>query len=709
MKDSVQKLTFKEVATYPRPGSSIPTNFKFLPDGKTLTFLQSEQNGLIQSLWSYDLASGTKKVIAGPKKMDNPANLEEELQRERTRERNLGVTSYQVAGENTQVVLFIPGQPARLLKNDEETVEIPSLETAIAPRINRSGTQIAYVKENNLWVMSLSDHESTCLTHDGEPAFTNGLADFISQEEFSQPNGFWWSPNGTKIAYIQADSRHIENFPIVHLGNETISTEHHRYPFAGKANPKLRLGIIDLASEQTQWIDLGHETDIYIPRIVWREDEMLGVLVLSRDQTSLNFHLFDPETGTATHTLSEKGTPWLNIGQFQFLDNGDLLWSSERTGFRHLYLYDKEFSLLNQVTGAEEDNWLVTRIVHVDMDSRLIYFESTRSSALERHLEKVSFDGGPITKITKEEGWHSTLISSNSEHLLDSFSSTRHAPKVNLGNLSDADQVKQITPSATLISRDLGLDPPIFLQLPGADGTLLDAALYLPDKAEASPLIISGYGGPHAQRVMNEWSLTVDLRAQFLVQQGFAVLKVDNRGSANRGLAFESPLFRNMGTIEIDDQVAALRALSESENIDITKVGIYGWSYGGYLTCMALMRYPDVFQVGVAGAPVIDWAGYDTAYTERYMQKPSENQDGYSNGSVLPHVKNLLGKLLIVHGLIDENVHFRHTARLLNSLSEQQKHYDLVLFPQERHMPRKQLDLEYLEARCINYLIEHLQ
>jgi len=203
--------------------------------------------------------------------------------------------------------------------------------------------------------------------------------------------------------------------------------------------------------------------------------------------------------------------------------------------------------------------------------------------------------------------------------------------------------------------------------------------------------------------------LTVDLRAQFLVQEGFAVLKVDNRGSANRGLAFESPLFRNMGTIEIDDQVSALRALSENENIDITKVGIYGWSYGGYLTCMALMRYPDVFQVGVAGAPVIDWTGYDTAYTERYMQKPSENQDGYSNGSVLPHVKKLLGKLLIIHGLIDENVHFRHTARLLNSLSEQQKHYDLILFPQERHMPRKQLDLEYLEDRCLTYLIEHLQ
>ena len=195
--------------------------------------------------------------------------------------------------------------------------------------------------------------------------------------------------------------------------------------------------------------------------------------------------------------MHEQGTPWLNIGQFNFLDDGNLLWASERSGFRHLYLYDKEFSLLNQVTGTEKDNWLVTRIVHSDMKSRSIYFESTRSSALERHLEKVSFDGGVITKITQEEGWHSTLISANGEHLLDSFSSAKHAPKVNLGNLSDPNQVKQITPSPTLISRDLGLDPPIFLQLPGADGTLLDAALYLPDKAEASPLIISGYGGPH--------------------------------------------------------------------------------------------------------------------------------------------------------------------------------------------------------------------
>ncbi len=244
-----------------------------------------------------------------------------------------------------------------------------------------------------------------------------------------------------------------------------------------------------------------------------------------------------------------------------------------------------------------------------------------------------------------------------------------------------------------------------------ADGSKMYGMVYKPGAMESGkkyPLIVSVYGGPHAQRAVDDWSLTVDLRAQYLAQRGFIVLKVDNRGSANRGLEFEAALADRMGTVEVDDQVAAVREMAKLPWVDASRVGIYGWSYGGYMTCMAMMRAPEVFKVGVSGAPVTDWDGYDTGYTERYMGTPQSNPEGYKDSSVLTHVAKLRGKLLIVHGMVDENVQFRHTARLIVALTEANKDYDLLVFPEERHMPRDAKGLEYQERRVLEYFQREL-
>jgi dipeptidyl-peptidase-4 len=322
----------------------------------------------------------------------------------------------------------------------------------------------------------------------------------------------------------------------------------------------------------------------------------------------------------------------------------------------------------------------------------------------------VPLTGGEVQRITQAAGVHGVVVAKDCRRFVDMFSTAATGPSLSIRTM-DGSSPLVLFENAGATAQELGLAPPEFTTFDAPDGTLMHAAIYKPPVMEAGkryPLIVSVYGGPHAQRVVDDWSMTVDLRAQYLAQQGFVVLQVDNRGSANRGLAFEAALADRMGTVEVDDQVAAVRAMAKLPYVDGSRVGIYGWSYGGYMTCMALMKAPDVFKVGVSGAPVTDWDGYDTGYTERYMGTPQSNPEGYKDSSVLTHVSKLRGKLLIVHGMVDENVHFRHTARLIVALTEANKDYDLLVFPEERHMPRDAKGLEYQERRVMEYFEKNL-
>ena len=444
-------------------------------------------------------------------------------------------------------------------------------------------------------------------------------------------------------------------------------------------------------------------------RVAWRPDHALTAQIESRDQRHLRLVAFGAD-GAATTLIEEQGDPWLNLSDdLHFLADGSFLWSSEATGFRHLALHAADGTQIRTLTAGE---WVVTGVAALDRAARVVYFHGTRGGVTERHLYRVSLDGGPIERITAGAGWHEAIVSPAAGLYVDRFSSLEVAPSLTVRRLADGSAVATLFAQDAITPTTLGLTPPRLTSFTTGDGTTLHAALYLPPGAETSgqryPIIVSVYGGPHAQRVMNGWALTVDLRAHYLAQQGFIVLRVDNRGSANRGLRFEGAIAGDMGRIEVADQVAGVRWLGEQPYADTSRVGIYGWSYGGYMTCLALMRAPDTFKVGVAGAPVTHWDGYDTHYTERYMGDPATNAAGYRDSSPLTHAAALAGKLLLIHGMIDENVHFRHTARLLDALSAAGKEYDLVVFPQERHMPRDARGLEYQEARLTEYFRDHL-
>ena len=702
-----ERLTLEQVATYPRPGMSTPGSLSFTPDSQRVTYLAAPEGNLVRSLYAFDPATGEHTVLAGPEGATSDASFsrEEQLQRERMRLREVGVTSYQFAKKADPPVLLVPQPPGLRVLARGAWIDLPGTAGALDPTLSEDGSQVLFVRDGELWLAPVSaPGEPRRLTHDAEDGLTNGMAEFIAAEELGRSSGAWLSPDGSRIAYIQADSRHIPNYPIVHQGLDQPDTEHHRYPFAGDANAKLRLGILPAAGGATTWLDTG-PADSYIARVAWQPSGALVVEVLSRDQRDLTVFAFD--TGGERSVLRrEHGDPWFNLGDgTRYLESGEGVFSSERTGFRHLYLRDAN----GDERAITDGEWMVTRIVSVDEKGRNAWFEGTREGPLVRHLYRVSLDGGELEQITNEPGHHNCEISPDFRAYVEHFSCREAAPIVRVRAL-DGSQDVVLFDNRGSSAESLGLQVPEFIDVAAANGMPLHGALYRPADSGPGPfpLIVSVYGGPHAQAVGDHWSLTVDLRAQYLAQNGYVVLKLDNRGSAARGLAFEAELAGRFGTIEVEDQVAGVEALIARGLVDRERVGIYGWSYGGYMTAMSMMRRPDLFKAGVAGAPVADWDGYDTGYTERYMGTPQSNPDGYRDGSLLTHAGKLEGRLLLVHGGVDENVHFRHTARLIVALTKAQKHYDLLLFPEERHMPRDRAGLEYMERRLVTYFEEHL-
>ncbi|MEO8538778.1 MAG: S9 family peptidase [bacterium] len=706
-----ETLTLAQVAAFPRPGMVVPGRIEFTPDGQAVTYLFSEEGSLVRSLWRFDLETGEKRVLAGPPPAsadESKMSREEELRRERARLRELGVTDYQFASKSEQQVLLVPGGGKLWASVGEaELAELPGSEGAIDPQLSPDGTKVAFVRDDELWVLSLSGGQAKRLTSGSEPGLSNGLAEFIAQEELDRDRGFWWSPDGSKIAFIRADSRHIKDYTIVHQGKSVVDNEPHRYPFAGEANAILDLAVVDVASGATTWMDLGTDRDIYIGRVGWRPDGVLTCQLLSRDQRTLSLVAFDA-TGKAKTLLEEHQEPWINLqGETEFLEEGSFLWLSERSGFNHLYRYDAESSRGKALTSGD---WMITSLLRIDENAGLAYFSGTKDSPLERHLYSVPLSGGEVRRLTSEPGVHGIGVAKDGSRFVDFWTTREHGARVSIRTI-DGSLERVLFDNAGATADELGLVPPEFTTVEAPDGTLLHGAIYKPRASEPGkryPVIVSVYGGPHAQRVLDEWGLTVDLRAQYLAQRGFVVFKLDNRGSANRGLEFEAALADRMGTVEVDDQVAGVKALAKLPYVDANRVGIYGWSYGGYMTCMAMMRAPEVFKVGVSGAPVTDWDGYDTGYTERYMGTPQSNPEGYKDSSVLTHAAKLRGKLLLVHGMVDENVQFRHTARLIVALTEANKDYDLLVFPEERHMPRDAKGLEYQERRVLEYFEREL-
>lgn len=680
---------------------AIPGKLRYSPDSKFVTYLFSERGDLARDLWRLDLTSGKKEHwLSPPGEAVTEENIsrDEVLRRERQRLRETGITDYLWAEKANVMLLPLRGDLYQV--KDGATAKLAG-GGVIDPQITPDGRRVFFVRDNEVWCV---DDGGECrLTTGAGPGVTNGLAEFVAQEELDRSHGYWPSPNGERVAFEQVDERHIPVFPIVHLGKPVLEIEEHRYPFAGMANARVKLGVVPSIGGRPTFMDLGIEEG-YIARVHWHPDGRLLVQWLSRDWHQLELLAYDVGTGAGKGILVDAIKPWVNLhDDLRIVEaTGEFTWSSERSGFRHLYLHRPDGSLVRQLTSGE---WVVDGSVALDQQRRQLYFVGWRDTPLERQLFRVSLDGGEAERLTPEGGMHGAAIAPDFSTFVDVADDRTTPPSVTVRALSGAVRHAIQKPAAL----DFALTPPEVRTFRSSDGVELHAAIYRPPQSGKAPVIVSVYGGPGPQMVNDSWAETVDLRAQMLAERGFVVLKVDNRGSARRGLKFEAPIAHHLGGIEVSDQVEGVRWLGTLGFADLSRVGIYGWSYGGYMTLMAMLRAPEIFKVGVAGAPVTDQAGYDTAYTEKYMGTPIDNPEGYKQSAVLTHVDRLQGQLLVIHGMIDENVHFRHTARLMQALIDAGKPFDTLLYPNERHMPRSERDRTDMERRVLEYFERHLR
>ncbi|MBK9757746.1 MAG: DPP IV N-terminal domain-containing protein [Nannocystis sp.] len=723
-------LALEDAAAYPLPGLVHPQSISFTPDDRALSYLRSPERNLTRQLYRLDLESGDETLLVAPPgggATEENLSLTEKLRRERQRVRELGVTSYAWATQGTRLLVPLTGDiyvqdgergpPRHIVDTDDKP--------AIDPQLSRDGMQVAYVQDDELYVVSAQGGAPSQRTKGARgTGKTHGLAEYIAQEEMNRSHGFWWSWDGEQLAFTEVDETHIPKYRIVHQGKDRTgegAQEDHAYPFAGAANAKVRLGVVAASgSDKVTWMDLGDDPDPYLARVQWLPDGSLTAQIENRAQTHLTLLRLDPKTGRSTPLLTESSDLWINLhdmlrpiaeGPFA----GHFVWASERSGYRHLYLYDGTGQLVRALTsgGGEAQ---VDAIVEIDEPRGLLYYLGNTlgegGDPTGQRLYVVPLAGGEPRCLTPEPGSHGVVIDHALRRFVDVHSSIAIPPRLRLRDLNTGAVLKDIpTPEDPRVA-ELKLPPPELATFKNRHGDTLHAAIYRPPSETFGegpfPTMVSVYGGPHAQRVVDAWGTTVDMRAQALRSRGYLVVKIDNRGSARRGLAFEAAIRHDLGHLELEDQQDGVDWLVKRGLTDRQRVGIYGWSYGGYLAAMALVRAPETFKLAIAGAPVTHWDGYDTHYTERYMGTPAENQGGYTVSSVMHHVDNLRGKLLLVHGMIDENVHFRHTARLINALITARKPYDLLLFPDERHMPRRLEDRVHMEQQILDYIGKHL-
>ncbi len=698
-----QPISFEDIAAFPKPGGRVPMNFQFSEDGRRVYYLFPHRGDEL-SLFVFDGASGTSRLVAEAPKEPGEDTFDEEMRRQRARFAWSGIGQYQwQAG-----TLMIPMHGHIYIQHGEDggLTRLSGSEGIEAPQLSHNGQFIVGVLDSSLVKLDVGSGVVEYLARSPEAGITLGLAEYAAQEEFDRSEGFWISPNDEDVALTEVDERHIPRYPIVHLDASRIWTEEHRYPFVGQENAYVRLGIRSLGGDDTiRWIDWGPD-ERYLVDVLWTSPRDLLVLTISRHHQHLAWDRYDREGNHLGRVYEETSARWINRpGRSFSLDDGTLVTSTEREGLRRVLLVSSHGHWRTIENPPEQ---AVINILAVDPTHENIYVLATRRRALERTLLKISRQGG-WEEITPGDGWHALAAERTGRAFVDLPSNLDHAPTARWisGDVSQALVIRD-----NPVSReDLGLTAPRLFAVEVEDKTVLNGLAYIPEgpaPAAGWPLVVSVYGGPHAQMVINEWSETVDLQAQWLQQHGFLVIKLDSRGSFNRGPDFEGVLFRRFGEVELADQIAGVREAGRLWPVDRTRVGIYGWSYGGYMTLRALLMAPEVFQVGVSGAPVTDFRWYDTAYTERYLGTDETNHAGYGSTDLVSKAGRLKGKLLLIHGMVDENVHFRHSAAMIQAFIDHGKDFDLVLLPNSRHMVQGQSNTLYRIRRTLEFFQEHL-
>jgi len=747
-----RKLTL-EAITGDAPLSG-PTLTKPLiaPDGSRVTFLRgkdSDRNRL--DLWAFDVATGKTSLLVDSTDVlpgEEILSDEEKARRERQRIAALsGIVDYQWSPDGKSLLFPLGGELYLYDLGKSGKAAVRKLTDgggfATDPKISPKGGYVSFVRARTLWIIDLASGKEIQLTHDGSDVIGNGVAEFVADEEMDRHTGYWWAPDDSAIAYARIDETPVPVQKRYEVYPDRTEVVEQRYPAAGQNNVRISLHVVTpppavnrtrMATVETadgprqmavlesplgpvtRKIDLGPNPDIYLARVDWRDPQRLTFQRQSRDQHKLELIETDLRSGAQRTLITETSKTWVPLhNNLRFLKDDRLLWSSERDGFEHLYLASEDGKRLTQLTRGD---WPVDSVAAVDEDKGLVYFTAGRESPRQSALYSVPLAGGEPVKLSARDGSRSVSFAKNASVYVDAWSNTTTPPQLELfradgttiAALVDNDLDDPQHPYAPYRAAHL---PTEFGTLTAADGrTELHYSVIKPTGFDATrkyPVVVYVYGGPAAQTVTDTWPGRSDaFFNQYLAQHGYVVFSLDNRGTPRRGAKFGSALYRRQGTVEVDDQRRGIAWLRAQPWVDGDHIGVHGWSNGGYMTLLLLGKAPGDYTCGIAGAPVADWALYDTHYTERYMDLPKANVGGYREGSVFNHLDGIRpDALLLLHGMADDNVLFSNSTRLMSELQKRATPFQLMTYPGAKHglrgqdaLHRYRLSEEFF-ARCL--------
>ena len=559
------------------------------------------------------------------------------------------------------------------------------------PTFSPDGKKIAYAKENNLYVYDLTSNKSTPITKDGQKnSIINGITDWVYEEEFAFVKAFDWSADSKKVAYIRFDESKVPEFSMSMFGKELYPMmQTFKYPKAGEKNAVVSLHIYDVNANAVKDINLGKYNDFYIARMKWTNDtNTLSAQVLNRHQNNLDLLFIDGNSGAAKVVLNEKDKAYVDVtDNLTFLKDNSFIWTSEKDGFNHIYLYDKNGKLKNQVTKGK---WEVTNYYGLDEKTNTVFYQSVENGSINRDVYKISLDGKNKVRLSQNTGTNAATFSPNFQYYINTFSSASQPTTYTLNEAKAGKQVQVIENNENLAAKLKSYDLPAkeFFVLKTAKGNELNAWMIKPkdfDPAKKYPVFMYQYSGPGSQQVNNEWNSTDDYWFMMLSQQGYIVACVDGRGTGFKGADFKKVTQLQLGKYEVEDQIDAAKVIGNYAFVDKSRIGIFGWSYGGFMASNCIMKGNDVFKMAIAVAPVTNWRFYDSVYTERYMTTPQENASGYDDNSPINHVDKLKGKFLLIHGSGDDNVHVQNSMQMMEALIQANKQFDSQIYPDNNH------------------------
>lgn len=585
---------------------------------------------------------------------------------------------------------------------NEVTTEIEAENTDVADKTRF----VAYTVKNNLFIHD--GKNSLIVTNDKDENIVNGKT--VHRDEFGISKGTYWSPNGGLLAFYRMDQTMVTDYPIIDWTSRPAKNENIKYPMAGDKSHEVTVGIYNVSNGKTTFLKTGEPKEQYLTNIAWSKDEQhIYIAVLNREQNHMKLNSYSVATGLFEKTLfEEKHEKYVHpMHAMVFLPNasGQFIWQSERDGFNHLYLYNGDGTLVKQLT---KGNWIITDLAGFDAKGTKAFYTSTTESGITRNFYSVEIKTGKTTRITSGDGTHTNMMSSSGNYIIDNFQSTT-VPR-NIYIVSTNGKKSRTIHTAKNPLADYKLGEMSLFKLKSESGEDLFCRLYKPvafDSTKKYPVIVYLYNGPGLQMINNTWNGQGDYWFQYMAERGFVVFTLDGRGSSNRGLAFEQAIFHNCGVAEMKDQMVGVNFLKSRTYVDANRMGIFGWSYGGFMSTSIMTRYPDVFKVGVAGGPVVDWSYYEVMYTERYMGTPQSNPKGYAESKTINHIDNLKGKLLVIHGAQDGTVVWQHSIQYLKACIEKNKQVDYFVYPGHEHNVLGK-EREHLYQKVTDYFMQNL-